>query len=318
MARRQQPRSKSVVSLEAAMVARRYFLDDKQKNEIAEEFGISRFKVARLLEEARASGIVRISVDMPSEVDLPLGEELARKFGIRRVIAARTLDEDPTLVAAITGAAAAQYLSTAVGADDVLGISWGRSLTYAVDAVTHQSSTDIVQLVGGLRAGALDISGVELVRRLSEKTGGDAFPLHAPLLVRTPTMAQELRDDPSLQDAIGRFSSLTVAAVGIGSWVPPKSTLYSEFTEPERAELLGFGAVADICGFVLDREGRPIVSDALDRAVGISAEELRRVPEVIAIAGGEEKTGAIIAGLNSGIVNTLITDSITASRLLAS
>jgi len=300
------------------MVARRYFIDDKQKNEIAEEFGISRFKVARLLEEARASGIVRIYVDMPSEVDLPLGEQVARKFGIRRVIAVRTLDDDPTLVASVTGAAAAQYLSSSVGSGDVLGISWGHSLTYTVDAVTQLASTDIVQLVGGLGAGELDISGVELVRRLSEKTGGQAFPLHAPLLVRTPAMARELRDDPSLRAAIGRFSSLTVAAVGVGSWVPPKSTLYREFTEIEREELLASGATADICAIVLDHDGNPIVAEALDRAVGITAEELRRVPEVIAIAGGREKTEAIVASLKSGIINTLVTDSLTASRLLLS
>ena len=90
----EQHRARAAVSLEAAMVARRYYIDDKQKNEIADEFGISRFKVARLLEEARASGIVRIYVDMPSEIDLPLGERVAARFAIRRVIVVRTSDDD--------------------------------------------------------------------------------------------------------------------------------------------------------------------------------------------------------------------------------
>ena len=312
----EQHRARPTVSLEAAMVARRYYIDDKQKNEIADEFGISRFKVARLLDEARASGIVRIYVDMPSEIDLPLGEQVAQRFGVRRVIVVRTFDDDPDAIASITGSAAAQYLTGIIGPDDTLGISWGRSLTYAVDAVATKSSTDIVQLVGGVRAGELDISGVELVRRLSEKTGGRAFPLHAPLLVRTPAMAQELRDDPSLADVIGRFASLTVAAIGIGSWQPPKSALFSEFTPAEREELTGLGATADLCAIVLDKEGKPVASPAVDRAVGITIAELRKVPEVIAIAGGPEKVDAIIAVLKSGAVNTLVTDSQTATRLL--
>lgn len=312
----EQHRSRPAVSLEAAMVARRYYIDNRQKSEIADEFGISRFKVARLLDEARASGIVRIYVDMPSDVDLPLSERLARKFGIRRAIVVRTADEDADSNASITGSAAAEYLASIVGPDDVLGISWGRSLTYAVDAVGPLLSADIVQLVGGVRDGEMDISGVELVRRLSEKSGGRAFPLHAPLLVRTAAMAKDLREDPSLAEVIGRFSTLTVAAIGIGSWHPPKSSLFNEFNSDEREELLALGAAADVCAIVLDSEGKRILSPAVERAVGISLAELHRVPEVIAIAGGREKVAAIAAVLKSGVVNTLITDSLSASLLL--
>ena len=45
-----------------ASVARRYYLDGKSKIEIADEFKVSRFKVARLLDDARASGLVRIEI----------------------------------------------------------------------------------------------------------------------------------------------------------------------------------------------------------------------------------------------------------------
>ena len=38
----------------SASVARRYYLDGRSKIEIAEEFGLSRFKVARLIDLARA------------------------------------------------------------------------------------------------------------------------------------------------------------------------------------------------------------------------------------------------------------------------
>jgi transposase len=42
----------------SASVARRYYLDGRSKTEIADEFGLSRFKVARLIETARATGLV--------------------------------------------------------------------------------------------------------------------------------------------------------------------------------------------------------------------------------------------------------------------
>jgi DNA-binding transcriptional regulator LsrR (DeoR family) len=308
---------RSSVSLEAAIVARRYYIDDKQKNEIADELGMSRFKVARLLAEAKAAGIVRIYVDMPADIDLPLGDELARAYGITRTIVVRAIDGAPDATPSLIGDAAAQYLRGIVGAGDVLGISWGSSLTALVNAVTSLDAADVVQMVGGVRAAAMDVSGVELVRRLTRKTGGRAYPLHAPLLVRSASMAEELRSDPSLADAISRFDRLTVALVGIGSWAPPKSSLYREFTDEERADLVARGAVADICTIVVDADGRELDSPAVARAVGISAPELRRVPEVVAVAGGAEKIAAIGAALRSGFVRTLVTDSQTAKSLLS-
>jgi DNA-binding transcriptional regulator LsrR (DeoR family) len=310
-------RARPTVSLEAAIVARRYYIDDKQKNEIAEELGISRFKVARLLDEAKASGIVRIYVDMPADIDLPLGERLAAAYGIARAIVVRAVDTAPDATASLIGSAGAEYLASIVSADDVLGISWGTSLTTVVDAVSTLAPADVVQMVGGVRAAEMDVSGVELVRRLARKTGGKAYPLHAPLLVRTASMAAELRDDPSLADAIDRFGRLSVALVGIGSWRPPKSSLYGEFTGAERAALIADGAAADLCTLVFDADGKAVESPALDRTIGVSAEELRSVPEVIAVAGGDEKVDAIAAVLRSEIVTTLVTDSRTAEDLLA-
>ena len=38
----------------AASVARRYYMDGLSKTEIADEYGLSRFKIARLLETARS------------------------------------------------------------------------------------------------------------------------------------------------------------------------------------------------------------------------------------------------------------------------
>lgn len=304
------------VSLDAAMVARRYYIDDRQKSEIAEEFGISRFKVARLLAEARASGIVRISIDMPAEIDLPLGEELAAAFAIQRAVVVRTFGDDASAIGPVLGSAAADYLDAVLDEDDILGISWGSTLTNTVDAIASLQSAEIVQLVGGVRAGTMEASGVELVRRLAEKSDGNAYPLHAPLLVRTPEMAAELRADPSLAGAIGRFSKLTFALVGIGSWRPPKSSLYEEFSQAERDLLLADGAAGDMCTLVFDTNGTPLRSTPLDRSLGITIEELRNVPEVVAVAGGSDKTDAIAAVLRSGFVDTIVTDIATAERIL--
>jgi DNA-binding transcriptional regulator LsrR (DeoR family) len=50
-----------------ARIARRYYLEGRSKLEIAEEFGLSRHKVARSLLKAREWGLVRISIDFPGD-----------------------------------------------------------------------------------------------------------------------------------------------------------------------------------------------------------------------------------------------------------
>lgn len=309
--------ARTPASLQAAVAARRYYLDGKQKSEVADELGISRFRVARLLDEALAQGIVRIHVEMPTHVDVPLGDEVAKRFGLTRAIAVQTFENVPEVRSALVGAAVADLLADTLTENDTLGISWGESLTRVVDAIRDDlPAMDVVQLVGGVHAAEMNVSGVELVRRLSQKTGGRAFPLHVPLLVGSPTMALQLRADRALQDSFARLETVTVALVGIGSWSPPRSSLLQELSEEERSDLLAAGAAGDLCTHVFDEHGTALSTPGLERALGISLEQLRRVPTVIAVASGPDKVRAIASALRSGIVSTLVTDGATAEALL--
>src|SRR3954447_21318131 len=104
-----------------ASIARRYYLDGKSKIEIADEFGLSRFKVARLLEAARASGLVRIEIRHEGEIDVDLSVRLQERFGLKHSIVMDTPDDDPGSLRQRLGRAAAQLLSEVITPQDVLG-----------------------------------------------------------------------------------------------------------------------------------------------------------------------------------------------------
>lgn len=301
---------------EMAIAARRYYLDGKSKSEIADELGISRFRVARLIDEAREQGIARIQVDVPSGLDLDLGDLVARKFGIRRCIAAVAGDDAHTDTLRLLGSAAARVLAGRISREDVLGITWGSTLEQVVEAVAELAPADVVQLVGGVSSSELDVNGVELVRRLATVSRGRAFPLHAPFIVGSVAMAEQLRNDPSLAPTMERFDRVTVALIGIGAWTSGESSLYREFDDVSRDALVESGAVADVGSCVLDGQGAVIEASALERTIAIRADQLRTVGEVIAVAGGPGKVDAIRATLRSGLVHTLVTDSTTAAALL--
>jgi DNA-binding transcriptional regulator LsrR (DeoR family) len=53
-----------------------------------------------------------------------------------------------------------------------------------------------------------------------------------------------------------------------------------------------------------------------DRTIAIDWDELRAIPNVIAIAGGIDKVAALDGALASGAIDSLVTDERTARTLL--
>jgi DNA-binding transcriptional regulator LsrR (DeoR family) len=310
-------RSTTKIPLETSLVARRYFLDDVPKNQIALEFGISRFKVARLLEEAKALGIVRVSVDSPADVDIELGEHLRERFGIRLAIVAAPTPEFPGASEGMMATLAADYLMNTLGPDDVLGISWGATVARVIDEIDSLPPVDVVQMVGGVRSSDLDSNGSELVRRLTEVGQGRAYPLMAPLIVDSLATATALTKDAAIADVIERFKRLSFALVGVGSWEPAQSSLLRELAASDRREARENGAVADLCGIILDDTGAAVITGAKERTLSIGWDDLHAVSTVVAVAGGSDKGRAVAGALRSGLIDVVVTDSACAELILA-
>ncbi len=304
--------------LTTVIACRRYYLDGASKSEIATELGVSRFKVARLLDRARRDGIVRIDIDPLPELDLDLADALTRRHGIRGAVVVRSVGGAGELHLAQLGRAAAAILGTALEAGDVLGISWGRTLHAFVGQLPRLPACAVVQLVGSVPSLQLDVNSLELVRRLAERSPGAVYPLHVPLLVGNAEMAGALAADPSTAATMGMFDSLTRAVVGIGAWRPGASTIRAALSERDAVAVDEAGGVADIASIVLDGEGRQVRAAGLpERCIAIREDQLRRVPDVLAIAGGADKVPAISAALRSGLVHRLVTDEEAARLLVA-
>ncbi len=302
--------------LNTVLACRRYYLDGASKSEIASELGVSRFKVARMLERARRDGIVRIDIDPLPDLDLDLADELARHHRIRGAVVVRAAGWTGDLQLAQLGRAAAAVLDDVLEASDVLGISWGRTLHALVGQLPRLPACSVVQLVGSVPTIQLQVNSLELVRRLAERATGPVFPLHVPLLVGSAEMAEALASDSMASATLGKFDSLTRAVVGIGAWAPGASTIRAALSDADASAVDAAGGVADIASIVLDAEGRQVRAAGLpERCIAIREDQLRRVPDVIAIAGGTDKVPAIRAALRSGLVHRLVTDE-AAARLL--
>ena len=299
-----------------ASVARRYYLDGRSKVEIAEEFALSRFKVARLLDDARSSGLVRIEIGHPGVVDVELSARLMEALGLTHCIVTDTPDDHPATLREHLGTAAAELLSEIVTPEDVLGLSWARSVSAMAGVLRVLAPVPVVQLTGALARPGADDSSIELVREVARVAGGAAYFFYAPMAVPDPATARALRGQPEVARAFGLIGSVTKAVAGVGAWEPEQSTLYDATSEAERGELREAGVCAEVSGVLIDDEGHPVTAPLTERMIGITAAQMRAIPEVIGIVYGLAKARAVLAAVRGGYVDSLVTHSTLATALI--
>jgi DNA-binding transcriptional regulator LsrR (DeoR family) len=299
-----------------ASVARRYYVDRVSKSDIAAELGLSRFKVARLLDNAHASGLVRIELDYRGEIDLDRSVRLRAAFGLRHCVVIDSPDDDDTLLRTNLGRAAAGLLGEITEADDVLGLAWARSLMAMRASLTRLAPCPVVQMTGALSRPDVDASSIELVREVARISKGPAYYFYAPMILPDGATANAMRRQPEVSEAIAMFGKLTKAVIAVGAWEKGLSTVADAVSEQEFREMYEQGVRAEMGGIQVDAQGTPVTTSISERMIAIGAPELLAVPEVIAIAYGTAKAPALHAAIRGGFVTSLVTHAAMADEIL--
>ena len=299
-----------------ASVARRYYFSGQSKVEISADLGLSRFQVARLLERARATGLVRIEIGGSGSIDLDMSSRLQEAFGLQHAVVVQVPGDAVGPLRTQLGAAAAQLLMEVVTPSDVLGVAWARAVSAMASAVTDLPPVPAVQLTGSLSGRGIEDSAVELVRGLSRVGGGPAYFFYAPMLLHDATTAAALRRQPEVARTIAMFDSVTKAVVGIGLWERGESTVYDSASPADRRLLVERDTCAESCGAFFTADGTVVRSAVTERLISIAAEQLRAIPEVIGVPYGVEKAPAVRAAVRSGVVTSLVTHTSLAQALL--
>lgn len=308
----------------SASIARRYYLDGRSKVEIAEEFGLSRFKVARLLDAARESGLVHIEIRHAGVIDVDLSGRLQDRFGLEHAVVVDTAhgdgggDDDAVHLRQQLGHATAELLGEVVTSSDVLGLAWARSVSAITAALPPLPAVPVVQLTGALALPDGGYGSIDLVRDAARATGGPAYVFYAPFIVSDAATARALRRQPEIARAFDRVPAVTRAVAAVGLWAPGGSTLHDAADERDQQALRDLGVCAEISGVFLSAEGEPVETELATRMIGIDADRMRAIPEVIVLSYGPAKAPAVRAALRSGLVGGLVTHSALARALLVS
>lgn len=307
-----------------AEVARMYYIEGMSQLEIANILFFSKAKVSRALRIAREEHIVEFQINYPLKRSIKLETELKRRFRLKEALVVTDLYENQNTDISIKriGEMAASYLDETLKDGDSVGIAWGRTMYQTVRQLKPSSPRriQVLQLMGNsMDDYQMDIDVTTLTERMAQTFQGTATRLYAPMYVNSDIVRKELLKEPLIRRTMEKIRTVDYALTGIAdvSLEYPKNTWAGYLTERKKRELKHKGAVGYLCGYFLDKDGNKLSDPINDKIVGISFEDLKNVPHVIAAAGGLDKTNAIRAALKGNLIDCLITDSRIAEKLLA-
>jgi len=295
-----------------------YYEEGLTQAEIAEHMGVSRPSVNAYLADARTRGIVSIEIAPERFRALTLARAMQDHFGLSDCYVIPSEGGERSLIDRL-GAAAAQVLARVTRSGDTLAVTWGRTTLALANNVMPAGLKDVrvIQATGGTTA-KIPWTPEACATRLAENLGARCIPLSAPAIVSAPEMRDLLLREPVLAEQIEALGQADRIVLGISS-LRPESTIHtSGFFDGISLHDHYHSAVGSITGRMIDANGAKVEGPLEERTIGIDLDQIRRVPERLAVAGGLDKVQAILAALRGGYVTVLVTDADTARAILTS
>lgn len=306
-------------------VAQLYHSKGLRQAEIATRLGLSQARVSRLLAAAKDQGIVVSVVVPPARLFTSLERELEDKFGLSQVHIVDNNGESEEELRYSLGVALTGIFEVLPLESKSIGFtSWSRSMRNFVQELkplARVKAAKVVELLGGVGSPALQNAATSATERLASLTHSSPFFLRVPGVVNSIEAKDEIVQPHSHSGrTLAEFSSLDIALIGVGdagssAYAHDDTNFFTSFQfEMARAK----GAIGEINLRFIDAQGNPVRTEAENQVIGISLEELRRVPLKLGICGGRAKRFATLAVARGRWADVLVTDLETAYFLLQS
>ena len=303
------------------LIARLYYVDGLGQNEVAKFARVSQAKVSRLLALARERGIVRISVADYEPRRRELEDQLRARCGLAQVIVIKSGEglEGPELRRAV-GHFGAAWVDEVLAPRDVVALAGGRTiheLVHHLPAGRHKALT-VVQAMGSVAPNASVFDAQEIGRVMTQRLGGTFLSLNAPAFIPEKRTRDALMTLDQVRTVHENLDRARVALVGLGTLANSVFVERGTLDAAMGRELQRAGAVGEVCGRFINANGNECATAWRDRVISVSLAQLRRIPTVIGIVSGSDRTAAIRAAIAGRIIKSLVIDELGASALLAS
>ncbi|MGN0403703.1 MAG: sugar-binding transcriptional regulator [Bariatricus sp.] len=302
-----------------AEMADMYYNQGKTQAEIAKYFDTNRFRVAKLLQDARTEQIVEIKINYSNERNKVLEHELEKALPLSKAIVINTQYSPYIDSLTQVGKVGADYVTRLLEADTVIGVTWGKTIYSVISQLTTVVRNPItaVQITGYYKTSNPSVDTRELNRAIATTYNGRYCYLDAPLYVNDASLRRKLMSEPVIQEALDKTRKMDVILSGIGSrsslpFTNPAVKPYLTKEDEEQAD----ACIGSLYGYVLDAGGRIADIDLNQKVVSAKKEDIFATPHRLVVACGRHKTQVIAKALENRLFNELVTDSDTAAHLL--
>jgi len=218
------------------------------------------------------------------------------------------------------GRLAASYLEGLLHDSPTMAICLGRSTFEVINAVDadYQANVQVAQAIGSVPDAPPEYDSSALARQLAEKLGGTVRYLSSPPMADTSEAAEIISSQREIERTLQVARTADIALIGIGNLDPERSGFVRAnlMTQQDIHDLRDDGAVGDIAWRIFTADGELHPCEFNQRVIGVTLDDLKRIPNTIAVAGGLQKTRAIQAALKTGVINALCIDADTAKQVL--
>ena len=299
-----------------ARVAWLYFIGGLTQQDIADQLGLTRLRINKILGQVRSDGSVFIDIRLPMADCVEAEQKLKERYGLEDATVVPSLPdeaEQQRVIGEAAGAALDGLLRDGMG----LGVGWGKTLAAGLKRVTARPLPQswVTSVMGGLTRGS-GSSTFEVATGYARAISAECYYLAAPLYFPTPESRTVLLSHHGIREAMHRARTVDVALLSCGD-MTTRSLLVQTQTVAENLDgLRAAGAVGDLLGMFLDAEGRPVDHPLNERVLSLSPGELSPVRHSILASGGLYKVPIVRAILRAGYVKRLVTDERCASALM--
>ena len=293
-----------------------YYADGLLQSEVADKLRLSRWKVGRLLEDARETGLVEITIHHPTSRRRDLEAALRDRFDRDAIVVPSQPNYDATMKA--VAQATASYMTELRPQPATIAMCWGRTLAAVAEALPHEAFVEptIVQMNGGTNTTDGTVAAGHIMRTVASKSVRPVTRLlPVPAVVDDAGLARRLRADRAVRATLDLASHADVAVFALGKLNDESILVQSgAVRDSERENLLANGTVGDLLGHYINADGQ-IVNPELDsRTIAVEVDKLPK--QSIAVAAGVEKAPVIAAALKAKLCSVIITDSEAAETVL--
>jgi DNA-binding transcriptional regulator LsrR (DeoR family) len=289
-----------------------YYLEKRTQQQISGMLGISRMRVIRLLDKAKQTGIIKITMREDNIRRMKLERKIIEAYALKDSFIIPTSADMtiPEINNAIADAAA-MYIESRIAPDSFLNIGYGDTMGKTLNNLAKNAKNPIscISLTGGV--------SIYLPNTQSNIFNARLFLIPAPLVVSSKEMVGAITAEHSVEEIIRMVPLASFTVIGIGGMNDEATIIKTgALSVNDFLYLKMQGAVGDILCHFFDKQGNVLATSLEERLVTTPINALKSLANVTAVAAGKDKREAIKGALAFGYINILITDEDTAQWLI--